>query len=161
VTRVALLDTGWQAREEGEAGARERAERLALLELARTQGMRVMGRRWVERMVHADRLDDMPLIDAILDMVERRSTVDFAAQIQALLARPAAREVLAAIEVPALVLCGREDAWSPLARHEDMAARIASAELAVIDHCGHMCTMEQPEAVAAAVVAWLRRPDPG
>jgi pimeloyl-ACP methyl ester carboxylesterase len=39
-----------------------------------------------------------------------------------------------------------------------MATRIATAQLAVIDDCGHMCTMEQPEAVAAAVLAWLRRP---
>jgi pimeloyl-ACP methyl ester carboxylesterase len=105
--------------------------------------------------VHPDRLADAPLIDAILDMIARRSTVDFAAQIQALLARPDASDVLAAIDVPTLVLCGRDDAWSPLARHQDMAARIVHSTLAVIEQCGHMCTMEQPHPVAAAVVGWL------
>ncbi|HEY1328436.1 MAG TPA: alpha/beta hydrolase [Casimicrobiaceae bacterium] len=159
VERVALLDTGYEPLEEGEAGARERAGRLEMLEVARTQGMRAMGRRWVQRMVHPDRLDDAALIDAILDMVERRNTVEFAAQIQALLTRPDAWSVLAALRVPALVLCGREDGWSPLARHEDMAARIPGARLAVIDRCGHMCTMEQPTMVADAVVAWLFAPD--
>jgi pimeloyl-ACP methyl ester carboxylesterase len=155
VERVALLDTGYQPRAQGEAGARERAERLALLELARAEGMRAMGWRWLQRMVHPDRLEDGPLIDAILDMVARRNVVEYAAQVQALLARPDARDVLAAIAVPALVLCGQDDAWSPLARHEEMAARIAGAQLAVIERCGHMCTMEQPEAVAESVIAWL------
>jgi pimeloyl-ACP methyl ester carboxylesterase len=161
VSRVALLDSGHQARADGDAGARERAERLALLDVARTQGMRAMGRRWVQRMVHPDRLEDAPLIDAILDMIERRNTVDFAAQIQALLARPDAGDVLAAIDIPAMVLCGREDGWSPLPRHEEMAAGIRNAKLVVVEHCGHMCTMERPEAVAAAIVAWLGRPDRG
>jgi len=155
VARIALLDTGYQPRPDDESGAHERAERLALLDVARTQGMRSMGQRWVQRMVHPDRLADAPLIDDILDMIARRSTVDFAAQIQALLARPDASDVLAAIDVPTLVLCGRDDAWSPLARHQDMAARIVHSTLAVIEQCGHMCTMEQPHPVAAAVVGWL------
>ena len=155
VACIALLDTGYQPRPDDESGAHERAERLALLDVARTQGMRSMGQRWVQRMVHPDRLADAPLIDAILDMIARRSTVDFAAQIQALLARPDASDVLAAIDVPTLVLCGRDDAWSPLARHQDMAARIVHSTLAVIEQCGHMCTMEQPHPVAAAVVGWL------
>jgi pimeloyl-ACP methyl ester carboxylesterase len=155
VACIALLDTGYQARPDDESGAHERAERLALLDVARTQGMRSMGQRWVQRMVHPDRLADAPLIDDILDMIARRSTVDFAAQIQALLARPDASDVLAAIDVPTLVLCGRDDAWSPLARRQDMAARILHSTLAVIEQCGHMCTMEQPHPVAAAVVGWL------
>ena len=48
----------------------------------------------------------------------------FAGQIQALLSRPSAGDVLAAIDVPALILCGRQDAWATLAVHEDMAARV-------------------------------------
>lgn len=45
VTHLALLDTGYQRRPDGQAGERERAERMALLALARTEGMRAMGRR--------------------------------------------------------------------------------------------------------------------
>jgi pimeloyl-ACP methyl ester carboxylesterase len=157
VERIAILDTGYLPRADGAAGMAERAGRLELLEVARAQGMRVMGRQWLQRMVHPDRLNDAPLVDAILDMIERRSTVQFAAQIQALLSRPSAADVLAAIDVPTLVLCGREEQWAPLAQHEDMAARIRGARLAVIDHSGHMSTMERPQAVAAEVVAWLQR----
>jgi pimeloyl-ACP methyl ester carboxylesterase len=37
-----------------------------------------------------------------------------------------------------------------------MAALIANSELVVIEHCGHMSTMEQPAAVTAALRHWLQ-----
>ena len=35
---------------------------------------------------------------------------------------------------------------------------VPGAALAVIDDCGHMATMEQPERVADALLDWLRAP---
>ena len=73
-----------------------------------------MAREWVRPMVHPDRRDDQALIDAILDMFERRTASEFAGQIEALLARPDTTALLRSIACPALVLCGREDGWSTL-----------------------------------------------
>jgi len=158
VERVALLDTGFRPLPAGIAGENERAARLRLLGLARDEGMRAMGRVWAPPMVHPARLAENRLMDAILDMVERQTPDQFAAQIEALLTRPDAGAVLHAIRCPSLVLCGRQDAWSPLAQHEEMAAMIRSAVLEVIDDSGHMVTMEQPERVAGAMLNWLRAP---
>ena len=58
VLRLALLDTGFRARPAGAAGEDEKARRLALLALAREEGMRAMAREWVRPMVHPARLDD-------------------------------------------------------------------------------------------------------
>jgi pimeloyl-ACP methyl ester carboxylesterase len=55
------------------------------------------------------------------------------------------------------VLSGAEDSWAPAARHREMAARIPGATLTVVPECGHMCTMERPEAVTAALVEWRSR----
>jgi len=155
VERLALLDTGYQPLAAGEAGEREKAQRLALLDIARREGMRAMGLRWVRPMVHPLRLGDRELIDAIVAMIERRTPEQFAAQIDALLARPDATDLLTHIGCPALVLCGRDDAWSTLERHVELHARIAGSRLAVIERCGHMTPMEQPADVATAVVEWL------
>jgi pimeloyl-ACP methyl ester carboxylesterase len=57
-----------------------------------------------------------------------------------------------------LIACGRQDAWSPIAQHEEIAALVPGSTLAVFDTCGHMAMMEQPDAVAAALVAWLAAP---
>lgn len=155
VTRVALMDTRTHAKPEGEAGEREAAARYELLGIARRRGMRAMGEVWMPGMLHPARHSDAALTGAILDMIERKTPEIFEAQIRALLARPDARDVVAAIRVPALVLCGREDAWSALSWHQEMARASAGARLAVIDDCGHMAPMERPAEVARAMRDWL------
>lgn len=154
VTHLALLDTGYQALPEGDAAEKERAGRAALLARSREAGMRAMGQVWATGMVHPDQIGT-PLFDAILDMIERSNPDQFAAQIHALLGRPEATPQLADIRCPTLVLCGRQDTWSPLARHEIMAATIPGATLSVIEDSGHMSPMERPQEVAAALQAWL------
>jgi uncharacterized protein (TIGR02246 family) len=157
VQRLALLDTGWLPRATGEQGEEERASRQALLDNARRLGMRAMGRQWARGMVHPAVIDT-PVFDAILDMIERKTPEVFAAQIRALLARPDASAQLLAIDCPTLVLCGREDGWSPLSQHLQMAAIIRGARLRIIEESGHMSTLEQPQAVTAALVEWLCTP---
>lgn len=155
VQGLALMDTGHQSLEATEAGERERAGRLALLERAKTSGMRTMGKDWLRGMVHPARLEDEPLINGILEMIAAKSVELYAAQIQALLSRPDASALLPQIRCPTLVLVGREDAWAPVARHQQIAALIPGATLTIVPDCGHMCTLEQPEAVSAALREWL------
>ncbi len=154
VARIALLDTGYQPLATGTAGDTERRDRLALLQLAREQGMRTMGQSWAKGMVLPAHLD-APVFQDILAMIERKTPAIFEAQIQALLDRPDASPVLRALRCPALLLCGRHDAWSPLARHQEMQAMLPQADLVVIEEAGHMTTMEQPGAVNAALQRWL------
>jgi pimeloyl-ACP methyl ester carboxylesterase len=156
VARLALLDTGWQARAAGEAGADEERQRHRLVDLAHSGGMRAMGCDWVRGMVHPQRLDDSALIESILAMLERQTPDIFAAQVRALLSRPDSTGVLASISCPTLLICGRQDAWSPLSRHEAMAVCIPGSRLEVIENCGHMSTMERPAQVSAALQRWLR-----
>ena len=65
------------------------------------------------------------------------------------------RPSLAAIACPTLILCGRQDAITPLSFHEEMAAAIKGAQLAVLEDCGHLSTLEKPAQVNAALRAWL------
>ncbi|HVB88500.1 MAG TPA: alpha/beta hydrolase [Candidatus Dormibacteraeota bacterium] len=155
VAGLALLDTAYRPRSAGEAGERELAERMALLEIAETQGMRAMACAWMQKIVHPDRLNDEPLIHSILDMFDRKATRIFRAQVTALLNRPDAAPVLRTICRPTLVLCGREDAWSPVVQHEEIAAKISGSKLEIIERCGHMAPMERPEEVTAALQKWF------
>ena len=156
VEGLALLSTGTHPLAAGEAGEKETAGRMALLKLAREQGMRTMAQEWARGMVHPQRLGT-PLFEQVLDMFERGSAAQYAAQIHALLNRPDAAPLLPTIACPTLVLTGREDSWSGPAQHQAMAAAIAGAQLVIVEHCGHMCTLEQPQAVSAALTDWLRR----
>lgn len=160
VARLALLDTGCHPLAPGEPGARERAGRLALLDLARREGMRAMARQWALGMVHPARVET-PLFDAVLDMLARRDVAIFEAQIRALLARPDAATQLPGIRCPTLLLTGDHDAWSPPEQHRAMHVHIAGSQLVVVPDCGHMSPMEAPTAVGAALADWLARPAGG
>jgi pimeloyl-ACP methyl ester carboxylesterase len=155
VERLAILDSNYRPRPPGAAGEKERSDRLGLLELARARGMRAMAEYWAPPLVHPDRLRDRKLMGELYAMVERRTPLVLAAQMKALLDRPDATQALRGIRVPTLVLCGRDDSWSGLARHQEMAAIIPGARLVVLERCGHMSTMERPDEVNAALAAWL------
>jgi pimeloyl-ACP methyl ester carboxylesterase len=139
----------------GEAGEREVAGRMALVEKARRQGMRAMGWEWLQGMVYPSRLSDAILVNAILDMIERKNADLFAAQTHALIHRPDATPLLGKIRCPTLCLCGQEDLWSPPRRHEEMGNLLERSSLTVVPYCGHMSTMERPAAVSAALRDWL------
>lgn len=155
VLRLALLDTGYEALASGEAGDRERAGRNRLLQMARREGMLAMAKEWACGMVHPARLTDQTLMDSIYTMIASAGVEAFDAQIQALLARPDRTDLLQSLRLPTLVLCGRDDSWSPLSRHEAMARIIAGSRLLSVPDCGHMSTMEKPGSVTAALLAWL------
>jgi pimeloyl-ACP methyl ester carboxylesterase len=148
IERLALLDTGVHPR-----GATEEAKRGELVELARTQGMAAMAARWLPPMLHPDH---SALLGPLTEMVLRSTPETFANQQRALLDRPDARAVLGGIRCPTLVLCGRQDIWSPVAQHEEIAASIPNATLVIVENCGHMSPVEQPEAVSKALSSHLQ-----
>jgi pimeloyl-ACP methyl ester carboxylesterase len=73
--------------------------------------------------------------------------------------RADSRDLLAGLQVPALVLCGRQDQVTPLALSEEMTSLLSGSELVTVEESGHMTTLEQPGAVVAAVLRWLERVD--
>jgi 3-oxoadipate enol-lactonase len=63
---------------------------------------------------------------------------------------------LAGIRVPTLVACGREDRATEPVHSERIVAGIPGARLAWIDRAGHLTALEQPEAVTALLVPFVR-----
>ena len=59
------------------------------------------------------------------------------------------------IQVPALVVWGRQDALVPVAYAEDFSRRIARSQVEVIDDCGHAMTADQPERTWTAISEFL------
>jgi pimeloyl-ACP methyl ester carboxylesterase len=72
-------------------------------------------------------------------------------------AREDSRPTLGAVRVPALVVVGEEDALTPAAEAEAIAAGIAGATLVRIPRAGHLANLEAPEAVSAALARFMER----
>jgi pimeloyl-ACP methyl ester carboxylesterase len=103
------------------------------------------------------RAADAALHQAYLAMVHRAGAVQLVAQNRAVIGRPDALAHIGRLRCPVLVLCGENDQLTPVDRSRELAAAIPGAELALLPQCGHMLTMEQPEAVNAQLLNWLTR----
>ncbi|MFO1167801.1 MAG: alpha/beta fold hydrolase [Rhodoblastus sp.] len=150
VRKLALLDT--QATPEGEA---QRANRLARMEAARSGGMSALADLQWQQLVHPMRHEDAKLKDDVRRMALDTGTDVYLRHCAAIMDRADSRPDLRNIRVPTLVLTGDRDQLTPPEKAREMAEGIAGATLVIVPDCGHMSTMERPEAVNAALLAWL------
>jgi 3-oxoadipate enol-lactonase len=60
------------------------------------------------------------------------------------------------IKVPTLVLCGRDDAATPPETSRKIADAIPHAKMVVVDGVGHLSALEDPPAVNAHIVPFVR-----
>ncbi|MGH6868454.1 MAG: alpha/beta fold hydrolase, partial [Methylocella sp.] len=150
VYRLALLDTSARA-----DTPEQISRRRDLIELAERGEFKGVTPRLLPMFVHSDRLNDKALTGAVTSMAERVGRDAFLRQQKAIIGRVDSRASLSNIRCPTLVLCGRQDILTPPALAEEIAAGIPGARLDLIDHCGHLSTMERPEAVTAELRQWL------
>ena len=150
VERVALLDTS--ARPET---PEQTARRRALLQVVDDRGFDAALHALWPSEVAPGRVDDAVLRDRFLAMCRRCGQDVLVRQTQAIVERPDSRLDLGRLPPPVLVLCGRQDAITPLDGHEEIAAGAPRARLVVLEDCGHLSTWEHPEAVTAELRTWL------
>jgi pimeloyl-ACP methyl ester carboxylesterase len=67
------------------------------------------------------------------------------------------RERLAGIRVPTLILAGSDDRVAPASVMERMAQKIPGAEYVLLEGCGHLGPMDQPDRFNAALAGFLER----
>ena len=151
VARLALLDTSARA-----DTPEQTATRRELIELAREGRFGEVPHRLLPNILHPDRLDDERLTSTVFAMAEAVGPEAFVRQEEAIIGRPDSREDLPAIPCPTLVICGREDALTPMHLHEEMAHLIPDSRLRVIERCGHLSALERPEGVTTALREWLK-----
>ncbi|WP_207478501.1 alpha/beta fold hydrolase [Arenibaculum pallidiluteum] len=150
VAKLALLDTN------ARADTPEQTERRrALLDISARGGFDRILPALLPSFLHPARLEDAGLVARMKAMAGRVGPDGFARQQAAIIARPDSWPGLPQIACPTLVLCGRQDPLSDVAVHAEMADMIPGARLAVIEDCGHMATMEQPQAATVLMRDWI------
>jgi pimeloyl-ACP methyl ester carboxylesterase len=150
VARLALLDTS--ARPDSPEATANRHRLMALAEGGRFE--EVHAALW-DRLVHPDDWADPAIEETVLTMLRETGPEAFVRQQRAIIGRADSRPMLPGIEIPTLVLVGEQDALTPPELSREMAEAVEWASLVVVPRCGHMSTLEQPEAVNRALLAWL------
>ena len=110
------------------------------------------------RYVAPGRANDKTLRETFVTMGRRVGAAAAVRQMRALLDYAGFSGELAKINRPTVLICGNQDHRTPVAIHEEMAARIGGSVLTVIQGSGHFTPLEQPAAVTAALRQWLQMP---
>ncbi len=150
VSHLALLDTS--ARADTEVQTRRRRALISLSKIGKFKGVTP---KLLPLLIHEDRLDDEELTTIIFEMAEDIGREAFSMQQEAIMARPDSRGNLATVSCPTLILCGRQDALTPLELHEEMSELVPHSQLVIVEDSGHLPTLERPESVSHAMKEWL------
>jgi pimeloyl-ACP methyl ester carboxylesterase len=150
VAKLVLLDT--TARPDAPEQTENRKRQIEMARDGRFSGIAQM---LFPRFVAAARRDDRALQGIVRAMAEDTGAEAFIRQQTAIMNRVDSRPDLASIACPTLVVVGADDALTPPDRAEEMAAQIPSARQVVVPSCGHLSTLEQPQAVTDALAEFL------
>lgn len=152
VDRLALLNTSPLADD-----AVQEKNRHAFIRLASCGKFHKVAPLMMPGLLADDGLDNHDLVTIVQEMADETGVEAFIRQQRANMSRRDARDLLATITCPTLVLVGDQDELTPPDIAEDMAAAIPHAHLVIIENCGHLSPLEQPEAVSVALGEWLLR----
>ncbi|GBD49333.1 alpha/beta hydrolase [Methylopila sp. Yamaguchi] len=146
IVRLALLDTtAYPDTEEG------RGRRRVLIAAAERGKLGSIHAATYARYVHPARADERDLERVVHAMLIETGAPAFARQMTAILNREDFSSIPPTIRCPTLVLVGDEDTPTPPEHARRMAAAIPGADLVIVPDCGHLSTLERPEAVNAAL----------
>lgn len=149
VCGLALLDTSARPEKPEAATARK-----ALMKLAETD-MEAVGEQMLPRLSHPDRMN-LPAVRGVFhSMLTGLGKDVFLRQQTAIMGRADSRPGLAFITCPTLVIVGREDLLTPPEMAEEIVTHVRHAEFHIIDNCGHLSTLDQPDEVARLLLEWV------
>jgi pimeloyl-ACP methyl ester carboxylesterase len=150
VERLALVDTNARADTE-----EQHKSRLELIKLAEMGTFKGVSPRLLPNLIAPSRINDPAVAGVVMEMAERVGQQAFKRQQEAIMRRKDGRGDLEAIRVLTLVLAGRQDVLCPPKLQEEMAEHLPNAKLVLVEDCGHLVSLERPEATTALFRYWL------
>lgn len=153
IAGIALLGAG--ARSDPDDVKATRQQMVEALAAGQSSFARIAS-GFAPRLLHPVHAQDEAIVELLTDMARKVGAAGFARQQAAAMNRPDSRALLRAIGCPALVICGAQDQVCPAALSVEAARLFAgSVDFVELAECGHMSTLEQPDAVVAAFRRWL------
>lgn len=152
IQRIALLNTNARPADPGfEIPICEQ-----LMEQARAEGVAAVAETLIPHFLSPPCQDNEAMRQIVFAMAEATGVENMRNQMQACLKRPNSCPDLPRVSAPTLIISGLEDLLTPPEQHEEMADLLPNASFEIIDDCGHLSTIEQPDAVNALLQDWIR-----
>jgi pimeloyl-ACP methyl ester carboxylesterase len=150
----ALVLAGTRAPADSEQEKQNR-ERQAARMLA--EGMKGIAEETLPKLLAPETLARQPeVVKRVREMIESSDAHGAAAAQRGMAVRRDYSDDLAQINVPALIIVGREDSIRPVSDAEFMHRQLRDSRLEIIDKASHVSNLEQPEVFNRALGAFLQ-----
>jgi len=126
--------------------AEVKENRHKAIEQINQDGTAEFNEKFIKNVFHPNSLTNKTeLVENLSSIVFANSKEIITAGLIALAERSETCSSLSAIGISTLIICGREDAVTPLAQSKFMHEQIKDSSLKIIDNAGHVSNLEQPE----------------
>ncbi len=135
-------------------------DRLDLAQTVLAEGSALLAANMPDKLLsQATRKRRPDVAEQLRQMIRSAPPAGVAAALGGMAQRPDMTDALSEIDVPTLVLCGEHDPISEPEEMRGIAAAIPHAQYVEIPQASHLPPMEQPQAVNAAIGAFLCESD--
>ena len=136
--------------------AEANGNRFKAIEKIESDGVFDFNDGFIKKVFHKDSIENKKeLVEDIRNVIFSNSEHVMIQGLKAIAERSETCSILDKINVPTLILCGREDEVTPLFQSEKMFASIKGSLLSVIDHAGHVSNLEQPDTFNKYLLSFL------
>jgi len=120
-------------------------------------GMDAYADEVIYKMIKPAHVSSMPSVaDHVIKMMKATSPVAAATAMRARSERiDYLTETLPKIDIPTLVIVGRDDEFTPVAKAKELKENLQNCKLVIIEDAGHMPNLEQPYQFNKAVLGFL------
>jgi len=136
---------------EAARGRRETADRVL------KEGSAVVASSMIEKLFAPSTIAARPdLVERVREVMLGTSPQTIARSLWGMSQREDFTDSLSQIDLPVLLICGENDAITPITEMRSMAAAMPAARLVSVHNAGHLAPLEQPSPVNQAIHEFLR-----
>ncbi|MCH4815785.1 MAG: alpha/beta hydrolase [Saccharolobus sp.] len=149
-----LILAGTKAHPDGE---NEKSRRMSQIQILKEKGVKDFVNAFAYRRLSKYTIEHKPwVVDLVRLMSMNMEKEAIIETLQALMMKSDDTKILRDINVPTLIVCGKEDMFTPCNYSQFMHENIEKSRLVIMDNASHMCVMDQPENFNETSLQFLR-----
>jgi len=135
-----------------------RQARYETAEFVRRKGSSALAEKLIPRFLAKSTLANKPeVVETVRALIQSNSPEAIAQACYGLASRRDSTLLLPEIRIPTLIVAGSEDVLIPSAQAETMQREIRHSQLVVVERCGHLINLEQPDVLNQVVTNFLKQ----
>lgn len=133
------------------------SRRMAIMNATQSGRFKGVTKHLLPNLIHKDSLENPLITNVIIDMAQEIGRDAFIRQQKAIINRIDSRDTLRRVTVPACVIVGDSDKLTPPDKAREMAELLPSAELHILENCGHLSPLECPDDITEIIANFMHK----